>query len=82
MAGKNLPDTDTARSFVVNEKLATMVGYDNPADIIGKRIKMWEQEPAGRGRVVQNFHATMSPALSLWKPPSCLNRVRVIFYYR
>lgn len=73
VAGKNLPDLDTARGFVVNEKLATMVGYDNPADIIGKRIKMWGKTLPVEG-VVQNFHT-----MSLHEPVEAtilLNRVR------
>jgi len=73
MAGKNLMDLDTARGFVVNEKLAGMVGYNNPQDIIGKRIKMWGKTLPVEG-VVQNFHT-----MSLHEPVEAtilLNRVR------
>jgi len=41
LAGDNLADLDTAQGFIVNEKLSSMVGYKNPNEIIGKRIKMW-----------------------------------------
>jgi predicted permease len=60
IAGKNIDDLDTARGFIVNEKLAKMVGFSNPADIVGQRLTM-----GGRPQslpivgVVQNFH-TMS----------------------
>lgn len=60
VAGSNLLDLDTAQGFIVNEKLAQLVGFANPAEIIGQRIKM-----GGRPQslpivgVVQNFH-TMS----------------------
>jgi predicted permease len=60
IAGKNIDDLDTARGFIVNEKLAKMVGFNNPADIVGQRLTM-----GGRPQslpivgVVQNFH-TMS----------------------
>lgn len=73
VAGKNLLDLDTARGFVVNEKLAVMVGYNNPQDIIGKRIKMWGKTLPVEG-VVQNFHT-----MSLHEPVEAtilLNRMR------
>jgi putative ABC transport system permease protein len=38
IAGENIGDLDTARGFIVNEKLATMVGYINPQEIVGKNI--------------------------------------------
>lgn len=58
--GSNVQDIDTAQGFLVNEKLVTMLGYQNPADIIGKQLRQ-----GGRDftlpvvGVVQNFH-TMS----------------------
>jgi predicted permease len=73
VAGKNLPDLDTARGFVVNEKLAAMVGFTNPNEIIGKRIKMWGKTLPVDG-VVQDFHT-----MSLHEPVEAtilLNRVR------
>lgn len=54
-AGENVVDLDTARGFLVNEKLAAMVGYTNPAEIIGKKIKMWGKDLPVVG-VVKNFH--------------------------
>lgn len=60
VAGKNVLDLDTAQGFIVNERLAKMVGYQNPADIVGKQMSQ------GRRKfslpvvgVVQDFH-TMS----------------------
>ncbi|MBI3218263.1 MAG: ABC transporter permease [Bacteroidetes bacterium] len=58
VAGTNVQDMDTARGFVVNEKLAAMVGYENPQDLIGKNIIMWRKTLPVVG-VVKNFH-TMS----------------------
>ncbi len=58
LAGNNVADLDTAQGFLVNEKLSSMVGFTNPNDIIGKRIKMWGTELPVVG-VVKNFH-TMS----------------------
>jgi ABC-type antimicrobial peptide transport system permease subunit len=58
LAGKNLPDYDTAQGFVVNEKLATTVGYNNPQEILGKVVRVWGKKLLVVG-VVKDFH-TMS----------------------
>ncbi len=73
VAGKNIEDADTARGFLVNEKLSAMVGFKNPNDIIGKRIKMWGKNLPVTG-VVKNFHT-----MSLHEPIEAtvlMNRVR------
>ncbi|MBI1768384.1 MAG: ABC transporter permease [Bacteroidetes bacterium] len=57
-AGKNLADYDTAHGFIVNEKLASTVGYKNPNEILGKVIRMWGRKLPVVG-VVKDFH-TMS----------------------
>jgi putative ABC transport system permease protein len=72
-AGNNLDDGDTARGFVVNEKLAAMAGYSNPTEIIGKKIKMWRKTLPVVG-VVKDFHT-----VSLRGPIEAtimLNRIR------
>ncbi len=56
LAGTNVLDLDTAQGFIVNEKLAAMVGFNNPQDIIGKRIKSNRKVLPVVG-VVKNFHA-------------------------
>jgi putative ABC transport system permease protein len=53
--GDDLQDLDTIRGFVVNEKLAAMVGYTNPSDIIGKNMSLWKKKFPVVG-VVKNFH--------------------------
>lgn len=73
LAGKNVADADTAQGFIVNEKLAAMVGYKNPQDIVGQRIKMWGKNLPIVG-VVNNFHT-----MSLHEPIEAtimLNRIR------
>jgi len=55
--GKNLEDADTARGFLVNEKLARTTGYE-PQEIVGKIIEMWGKKLPVVG-VVKDFH-TMS----------------------
>ena len=61
LAGRNVSDLDTANGFIVNEKLANMVGFANATDIIGSQIELGGAR--GRGLpvigVVKNFH-TMS----------------------
>ncbi|MBY0435463.1 MAG: FtsX-like permease family protein, partial [Cyclobacteriaceae bacterium] len=60
VAGKNIADADTVQGFIINEKLASMLGYTNPADAIGQRMRQGSRKVyypiVG---VVQNFH-TMS----------------------
>jgi putative ABC transport system permease protein len=72
-AGDNVEDGDTARGFVVNQKLASMLGYHNPAQIVGKRITMWGKDLPVIG-VVKDFHT-----MSLREPIEAtimLNRIR------
>lgn len=76
VAGTNILDLDTARGFLVNEKLATMVGFANPKDIVGKNIRMWGKTLPVVG-VVKNFHT-----MSLHEPIEAtilLNRIRTYF---
>jgi len=73
LAGHNLTDYDTAQGFVVNEKLASMLGYKNPQEIIGKVIDMWKKKLPVTG-VVKDFHT-----VSLRDPIEAtimLNRIR------
>ncbi len=58
VAGTKLLDLDTARGFMVNEKLASMAGFNVPQDMIGKNIQIWGMTLPVVG-VVKNFH-TMS----------------------
>lgn len=55
VAGENTKDLDTATGFLVNEKLAAIVGFNDPAEIIGKRISMWGMEKPVVG-VLKDFH--------------------------
>ncbi|HLZ15975.1 MAG TPA: ABC transporter permease [Cyclobacteriaceae bacterium] len=55
LAGENVLDLDTARGFVVNEKLASTAGFKNPQEIVGKKIQLWGKDLPVVG-VVQDFH--------------------------
>jgi putative ABC transport system permease protein len=73
LAGEGLNDTDTAQSFVVNERLAQVAGFNSADEIIGKRIRMWGKTLPVAG-VVKNFHT-----VSLQNPLEAtimLNRIR------
>lgn len=73
VAGANVLDLDTARGFMVNEKLAGMIGFSDPQEIIGRNIKMWGKTLPVVG-VVRNFHT-----MSLHAPIEAtilLNRIR------
>jgi putative ABC transport system permease protein len=41
IAGRNLEPSDTAREFLVNERLIKNLGIKNPQDALGKEISMW-----------------------------------------
>jgi putative ABC transport system permease protein len=73
IAGAKLEDNDTARGFVVNEQLVKVAGFNEPAEIIGKNLRMWGKTLPVIG-VVKNFHT-----VSLRQPIEAtvlLNRVR------
>jgi predicted permease len=38
VAGRNLQQSDTVREYVINENYARLLGYTNPADIVGQTI--------------------------------------------
>jgi len=38
VAGRNVEASDTTKEYVINENLAKMMGYQNPADAIGKSL--------------------------------------------
>jgi predicted permease len=73
LTGEKLPDSDTATGFVVNERLAKLIGYTNPQDAIGKEITMGGRRLPIIG-VVNDFH-TVSLAYPL-EPVIMLNRIR------
>ncbi len=55
LAGESVIDSDTAQSFVVNERLLQVAGFSSAEEIIGKRIRMWGKNLPVTG-VVKNFH--------------------------
>ncbi|GIL22257.1 MAG: ABC transporter permease [Bacteroidota bacterium] len=73
VAGEGVQDMDTAHTVVVNEQFAQVAGFSNPADIVGKKIRMWRKNLPVSG-VVKNFHT-----VSLQNPMEAtimLNRIR------
>lgn len=71
VAGSNIGDIDTARGFLVNEKLCDIVGIA-PEEAVGKVIKLWGKRLPIDG-VVKDFHT-----MSLHKPIEAtllLNRI-------
>ncbi|MBL7859476.1 MAG: ABC transporter permease [Cyclobacteriaceae bacterium] len=57
IAGRNIEDLDTARTILVNRKLALIAGFTNPEDMIGKRLRIWRRMLPVAG-VVEDFHTT------------------------
>lgn len=73
LAGEGVNDSDTAQSFVVNERLVQVADFNSTEEIIGKRIRMWGKNLPVTG-VVKNFHT-----VSLQNPLEAtimLNRIR------
>jgi putative ABC transport system permease protein len=62
IAGQKLGDLDSANGYVVNQTFAKTLGYQNPQEIIGKSVKLWDKENPVVG-VVKDFHT-----VSLEKP--------------
>jgi len=55
VAGKNLDDYDTARGYLVNEKLARIAGFTDPKEIIGRVLNVWDRKLPVVG-VLKDFH--------------------------
>jgi ABC-type lipoprotein release transport system permease subunit len=55
--GEGLIKSDTANRFVVNERFAKMLGFQNAADAIGTPIDMWGRKALITG-IVNDFHAS------------------------
>lgn len=72
VTGENIKDIDTAQGFLVNEKLAEVVGY-TPEEIVGKTLSMWDRRLPVTG-VLKNFH-TVSLTDPI-PPVVMMNRVR------
>jgi len=73
IAGTNMADGDTATGFVVNRKLAEVAGFNDPSDMVGKRIRVWRRMLPVVG-VVENFHTTS--LRSNIEPTVMMNRIR------
>jgi ABC-type antimicrobial peptide transport system permease subunit len=72
IAGNNIEDGDTAKGFLINEKLARTAGFE-PQEIVGKIINMWGKKLPVVG-VVKDFHT-----VSLREPIEAtimMNRIR------
>ncbi len=68
LAGRNLEPADTMKEIIINETLSKMMGYAQPADVIGKPI-YWSDVPYPIVGVVKDFHTrSLHEAIS----PLCL----------
>lgn len=57
VAGRNITPSDTIREYLINETLARRLGYQNPAQLLGKKIQ-YHLSPVGLPivGVVKDFH--------------------------
>ena len=72
LAGTKLIDSDTATGFVVNEKLAKVVGITDVQEILGKELRMWGRTLPVIG-VVKDFN-TVSLSQPI-EPVAMFNRI-------
>lgn len=56
LAGRNLEQSDTAKEYLVNETYTKLLGYDNPADIIGKSFSRGDGGPFPVVGVLADVH--------------------------
>jgi ABC-type antimicrobial peptide transport system permease subunit len=73
--GSNVEDRDTITGFVVNEKLARTVGFENTRDILGKEMELWGKSLPVVG-VVKDFHT-----VSLREPIEATAMLNAIWGY-
>ena len=57
LAGRWLEPSDTTKEYVINEKLAHLLGFQNPADAINKRVNRGRNENIPIIGVVADFHS-------------------------
>ncbi|MFN8353117.1 MAG: FtsX-like permease family protein [Spirosomataceae bacterium] len=55
VAGKNIPESDTIRGYLVNEKFVEKVGAKNPNEVIGKTLRVWGVDAPIYG-VIKNWN--------------------------
>ena len=73
IAGGPFRESDSVKGFVVNQTLVKKLGYENPYDIIGKKMDFWNGEiVANIVGVVKDFHS--SPLSSEIKPVAIASR--------
>jgi hypothetical protein len=63
LAGRNLYQSDTAREYLVNEAYARFLGFQHPADIIGKFVRRGSKEKAPVVGLLADFHSKSTQEL-------------------
>ncbi len=56
VAGGPYASSDTNTKYVVNERLLKKLNVEDPASVIGRELRMGNQEPAPIVGVIKNFH--------------------------
>ncbi|MEO1052716.1 MAG: ABC transporter permease [Bacteroidota bacterium] len=54
--GENVEPLDSVEQFLINEKLAFLMGFDHPEEAIGEEVKFWGRTANIRG-VIKDFNA-------------------------
>lgn len=57
IGGTNLPDLDSVTGFIVNEQMAKTAGFQNPTDMLGTEMTVWQKKYPVVG-IVRDFHTS------------------------
>jgi ABC-type antimicrobial peptide transport system permease subunit len=77
IAGRPYEPSDTAREFVVNEKLLTKFGIKDPASVIGKRIDFWGGHL--KGNIVGVVRDYFTSSLREEMPPVVMSTFKAVY---
>ncbi|MFI5153237.1 MAG: FtsX-like permease family protein [Chitinophagales bacterium] len=63
LAGRNLGQSDTVIEYVANEAYARFLGFQHPADIVGKSVDRGDKKQISIVGLVGDFHTTSTQSL-------------------
>ncbi len=77
IAGRPYAPSDTAREFVVNERLLSKLGIKDPAAVIGRKIEFWDGQLKGNivGVVKDYFTSSLRDEL----PPVVMSTFKAVY---
>jgi ABC-type antimicrobial peptide transport system permease subunit len=77
VAGRPYAPSDTAREFVVNEKLLSKLGIKDPSSVIGKKIEFWGGQL--KGNIVGVVRDYFTSSLRDEMPPVVMSTFKAVY---